>query len=337
MGSSISADEFDYELPAASIAQEPAPKREAARLLVDNGSDVEHRTMADLADLVRPGDLVVVNDTKVIPARIRIRRPTGGSGEVLLLERQPDGRWQALVRPSKKIPEGQRIEVAAGFSLVVGKRIAGGRRLVELETSGSVEEALATSGELPLPPYITTPVQDLNRYQTVYATHPGSVAAPTAGLHLTTNTIAALGDHGAKVARVQLRVGLDTFRPLGDGLLDDHVMHTEPYSVSDQTWQLVQEAQRVIAVGTTVVRALESAAASGQLAGRTGLFIRSPYRFGVVDALLTNFHMPRSTLLVMIEAFIGPRWRELYEIAIEDGYRMLSFGDGMFLTRQSES
>ncbi|MEE9415074.1 MAG: S-adenosylmethionine:tRNA ribosyltransferase-isomerase, partial [Acidimicrobiales bacterium] len=216
-----------------------------------------------------------------------------------------------------------------------GERIAGGRRIVELRTSGSVEAALAANGELPLPPYITAPVPDFGRYQTVYATHPGSVAAPTAGLHLTEHTIAAMNDAGASIARVQLRVGLDTFRPLGEGPLDHHVMHTEIYAVPEQTWELIGQAERVVAVGTTVVRALESVVATGELSGRTNLFIRSPYEFGVVDALLTNFHMPRSTLLVMIDAFIGPRWRELYQIAIDEGYRMLSFGDGMFLTRRT--
>ncbi len=336
---SESASDFDYVLPPENIAQHPAKDRASSRLLVDRGVDVnggpavDHRTMADLPELVGEGDVVVVNDTKVIPARLRLRRATGGKAEVLLLEPQGDGRWQALVRPSRKLPPGTRIDVAPGFAVVIEDQLEGGRRLVKLDTDGSIESALEASGELPLPPYITETVRDIARYQTVYATHPGSVAAPTAGLHLTESAIATMQGRGAQVLRVQLAVGLDTFRPLNDGLLDDHEMHTESYRVPPETWQAVQEANRVVAVGTTVVRALESAAARNELEGRSDLFIRPPYEFAVVDALLTNFHLPKSTLLVMIEAFIGPRWRELYQLAIDDGYRMLSFGDGMFLNR----
>lgn len=335
-----SASDYDYLLPTENIAQHPAADRSSSRLLVDVGTQpdgtplVEHRTTADLAELVGEGDVVVINDTKVIPARLRLRRSTGGKAEVLLLEPQGDGRWQALVRPSKKLPPGSRLEVAPGFAVIIEDILDNGKRLVSLETTGSIEEALEASGELPLPPYITESVKDLARYQTVYATHPGSVAAPTAGLHLTDATIAAMKARGAQIERVQLTVGLDTFRPLNDGSLDDHHMHTEAYRVPAETWSATQDARRVVAVGTTVVRALESAAARGELDGRSDLFIRPPYEFQVVDALLTNFHLPKSTLLVMIEAFIGPKWRDLYQLAIDDGYRMLSFGDGMFLTRQ---
>lgn len=333
------ASDFDYVLPSENIAQHPAEDRSSSRLLVDSGvaSDgspaVEHRTMVDLPELVGEGDVVVVNDTKVIPARLKLKRSTGGAAEVLLLEPQADGRWQALVRPSKKLPPGSRLEVAPGFTVIIEDILDGGKRLVSLETTGSIEAALEASGELPLPPYITETVRDIARYQTVYATHAGSVAAPTAGLHLTDSAIARMEERGAQVRRVQLTVGLDTFRPLSDGSLDDHHMHTEAYRVPEDTWHAVRDAQRVVAVGTTVVRALESAAARDELEGRTDLFIRAPYEFQVVDALLTNFHLPKSTLLVMIDAFIGPRWSELYELAIGEGYRMLSFGDGMFLER----
>lgn len=335
-----SASDFDYRLPAENIAQHPAEHRPDSRLLVDCGlsasgsSEVEHRTMADLPSLVGAGDVVVINDTKVIPARLRLRRETGGAAEVLLLEPRGDGSWEALVRPSKKLPPGTQLDVAPGFAVRIDDVLDGGKRLVTLETADSIEAALEASGELPLPPYITETVRDMARYQTVYATHPGSVAAPTAGLHLTTSGIEAMKARGAKVCRVQLTVGLDTFRPLNDGSLDDHEMHTEAYRVPADTWEAIAGATRVVAVGTTVVRALESAAARGELEGRTDLFIRPPFAFQVVDALLTNFHLPKSTLLVMIEAFIGPRWRELYALAIDDGYAMLSFGDGMFLTRQ---
>ncbi len=336
MSFSASADDYDYHLPAANIAQSPAVERSAAKLFVDQGAGVEprHLTMANVPDLLGPGDVVVLNDTKVLPARLRVRRPTGGAAEILLLEPVADGRWQALVRPSKKIAPGTRIEVAAGFAVVVGARIDGGRRLVELEAEGSVEAALEAAGELPLPPYITETVADMSRYQTVYATHPGSVAAPTAGLHLTDQILAEIEERGAQIARVQLTVGLDTFRPLGDGLLDEHQMHSEAYRVPQKTWDLVESADRVVAVGTTVVRSLESAAAHGALEGRTDLFIRPPYDFAVVDAMLTNFHLPKSTLLVMIEAFVGTRWRDIYDTAIVENYRMLSFGDGMFLSRK---
>ncbi len=337
----VEAADFDYHLPAENIAQAPAADRSASRLLVDlAGQPIEHRTTAAVAELVEPGDVLVINDTKVIPARVRFRRPTGGAAELLLLEPDGDpGNWQALVRPSKKLVEGLAVDLGNDLVATFGSHLGDGRRIVHLSIGGEpalveqVHGALDGVGELPLPPYITDPVADESRYQTVYATHAGSSAAPTAGLHLTPEILAAIEAKGATVARVQLVVGLDTFRPLSEGSLDDHQMHTERYVVPAQTWEQVQAADRVVAVGTTVVRALESAAASGELAGRTDLFIRSPYDFAVVDRLLTNFHLPKSTLLVLLEAFIGPRWRELYELAIGDGYRMLSFGDAMFVSR----
>jgi S-adenosylmethionine:tRNA ribosyltransferase-isomerase len=222
-------------------------------------------------------------------------------------------------------------------SVLVGDRLAGGRRAVRVERAGApvgpdtAEDALADAGELPLPPYVHGPLADPGRYQTVFATRPGSVAAPTAGLHLTADLLAAAGERGVTIAPVELVVGLDTFRPITAEDPARHVIHTERYRVPEQTWRACRSATRVVAVGTTSVRALESVAATGELSGRTALFIRPPYRFAAVDVLLTNFHLPRSTLLLLVEAFIGPRWRDLYAGALAGGYRFLSLGDAMLL------
>jgi S-adenosylmethionine:tRNA ribosyltransferase-isomerase len=325
----VGPDTFDYELPPAAIAQVPVEPRDAARLLVslDETGPVAHRRVADLAELLGPGDLLVVNDTRVLPARLRLRRATGGAVEVLLLERDEMPRvWTALVRPGRRLPPGTRVE-GPGVAVVIGDRIDGGRRRVEVE--GSIEQ----HGVVPLPPYIHAPLADPERYQTVYARQPGSVAAPTAGLHITSALLDRCRAAGAEVAGVELAVGLDTFKPIVVDDLDAHVMHTERYSVPRATMDACGRARRVIAVGTTTVRALESAARSG-LEGRTDLFIRHPFEFSAVDVLLTNFHFPRSTLLVLLDAFIGGRWRDLYTRALDDGYRFLSFGDAMLVGRR---
>ena len=326
-------DEFDYELPDAAIAQTPLVDREAARLLVAVDGVVEHRTVADLPSLIRPGDLIVVNDTRVLAARLRLTRPTGGAAEVLLLEEGDDGRWLALVRPSRRIAPGTALTGEADLTVVVHDDLGEGRRFVELRSDRPVLETIERAGVMPLPPYITAPLADPDRYQTVFARRPASAAAPTAGLHLTDEVLAAGRRAGARIEPVELIVGLDTFRPIAVDDLDDHRMHSERYSVPESTWEACHEAGRVIAVGTTVVRALESAAARGELAGRTDLFIRDPYEFRIVDALMTNFHLPRSTLLVLLDAFAGARWRTLYAEALESGYRMLSFGDAMLVDR----
>lgn len=344
--------DFDYDLPEGAIAQEPAEPRDAARLLVDRGPGAapEHRRVRDLAAHVRPGDVVVVNETRVLPARLRLRKATGGAVEVLLLA--PTGRageWAALVRPSRRVAPGTDLTVGAGavadaggvadLVVTVGERLDGGRRRVTVRRGcrpvglADADEALAGVGEVPLPPYIDRPLADAERYQTVFATVPGSVAAPTAGLHLTDDVLAGVTAAGAEVVRCELVVGLDTFRPVTVDDPADHVMHSETYRVPSTTWQAVEAADRVVAVGTTTVRALESVAAGHGLSGSTDLFIRRPYEFGAVDVLLTNFHLPRSTLLLMIDAFVGPRWRELYTAALAAGYRFLSFGDAMLLTR----
>ncbi len=337
--------EFDYELPPERIAQTPLVERSASKLLVDRGtSSPEHQQVDDLADLLDPGDLVVVNDTRVLAARIFTTRPTGGVTELLLLE--PDGpapvalaaersEWVALVKPSKKVAPGTELTIdgEADLAITVGEDLGEGRRRVLLEST-NLEAALERIGNMPLPPYITETLDDPNRYQTVYADQPGSAAAPTAGLHLTDDLISRLAAKDIGFARVELVVGLDTFRPVMVDHLDDHHMHSERYRVPEETMAKVAEADRVVAVGTTSVRALESAARSG-LTGATELFIRSPFDFRTVDLLLTNFHMPKSTLLVMIDAFVGPRWRTLYDEALATDYRFLSFGDAMLLDRHA--
>jgi len=327
----------DYDLPDAAIAQTPVEPRDAARLLVDHGPgrSPSHGTVADLPSLVGPGDLVVVNTTRVLPARLRLTKATGGAVEVLLLEPcdPQERRWEALVRPSRKVAPGTVFVAGPDLTVVVGDDFGEGRRQVWLDvTPGSpLLDALERHGAVPLPPYITTPLGDPERYQTTYAVEPGSVAAPTAGLHLTKEVLAGIRSAGATIAPVELAVGLGTFRPIATARVEDHQMHAERYRVPEETMAAVHAADRVVAIGTTTVRALESAHATGELIGRTDLFIVGDRRIEVVDALLTNFHQPRSSLLVLVEALVGPRWRGLYAEALDRGYRFLSFGDAMLL------
>lgn len=342
-------DSFDYELPEHRIAQRPLTERSGSKLLVDNGTKLpSHRRVSDLPDLVEPGDLLVVNDTKVLAARLFAKRQTGGRTEVLLLE--PLGPapvalaaersvWTALVRPSKKVAPGSQlvIEGESDLCLTVEDDLGDGRRRVVIE-SNDLTAALDRVGRMPLPPYISEVLDDPDRYQTVYAETVGSAAAPTAGLHITEALLSELESMGVGMARVELVVGLDTFRPVTVSRLDDHQMHSERYRVPAATTEAVRRTKAdggaVIAVGTTTVRALESAH-RGEPEGATSLFIRPPFEFGVVDRLLTNFHMPKSTLLVMIEAFVGSRWRQLYDEALASDYRFLSFGDAMLLDRRA--
>jgi S-adenosylmethionine:tRNA ribosyltransferase-isomerase len=322
-----------YDLPPSAIAQTPCEPRDAARLLVDRGPQAppSHLHVRDLPSLLRPGDVVVVNETKVLPARLHLRKATGGAVEVLLLEQLDGPSWRALVRPGRRLPPGTVLD-AGDLVVTVGERSHGGTRVVHVEAD-DLDVALAKHGEVPLPPYITTPLDDPGRYQTVYANEAGSVAAPTAGLHLTPAVLDGVRAAGAEIVRLDLHVGLDTFRPVTAERLEDHEVHEELYSVPEATWSAVQGATRVVAIGTTTVRALESAATTGALAGRTRLLIHGSYRWQVVDVLLTNFHLPSSTLLLLVESFIGPRWRDLYALALEEGYRFLSFGDAMLLER----
>ena len=308
--------QLEYELPPELIAQRPAERRDESRLLVFDRTtgDVRHRRFSELTEEL-DGELVVVNDTRVIPARLRLRRAGGGEAEVLLLERvAADGVWEALARPSRRLRAGDRLG-----PVELLEALGGGRWLLRLEG--------APAGETPLPPYITKPLADPDRYQTVYAREEGSAAAPTAGLHFTPELLARLD-----VARVTLHVGLDTFRPVEAETLDEHPIHSERYDVSPGEWERIRDAERVLAVGTTTIRVLETLARGAPLSGRTDLFITPGFEFERVDALLTNFHLPRSTLLALVMAFAGiEETRRLYELAIEERYRFYSFGDAMLI------
>lgn len=328
---------FSYELPKESIAQVPAEPRDSARLLVVNNADaeLEHRSVSDLPILLRSGDLLVVNDTRVRRARLSLTKSTGGAAEVLLTE--PDGdpqTWLALVKPGKRLQPGTVLydgDHPVVEILSIGED--GQRRVRVLD-----HERASTLGTLPLPPYISPTLdssepRDPERYQTVYARREGSVAAPTAGLHLTQELLAQLEAAGIEIARVELEVGLGTFKPMTAPSLADHEMHHETYRIESEVWRKIQSAKRVVAVGTTVVRTLESAALTGELTGSTDLFIREGFDWKVVDVLITNFHMPHSTLLVLVDAFIGHRWKDLYAEALNHGYGVGSFGDAMLLTR----
>lgn len=339
--------ELDYELPERAIAQSPVEPRDSARLFVDHGprGSADHRHVYDLPELVGPGDLIVVNDTKVIPARLRLRKPSGGAVEVLLLERRANGDWEALIKPSRRVASGTVLVDEHGdgdLTVTAGDVIADdGRRLVSVRGGNdSMSEqdqlkVIENHGEVPLPPYIHAPLADPSRYQTVFAHNPGSVAAPTAGLHLTTEVLERCKKAGAKVATVELLVGLGTFRPITVDRVEDHPMHAERYRISPRTKELIDSGQhQVLAVGTTVVRALETYGTSGEVQGATSLFIRDGYEWQIVDRLMTNFHVPRSSLLALVRAFVGPRWRDVYEIALNEKYRFLSFGDAMLLERR---
>jgi S-adenosylmethionine:tRNA ribosyltransferase-isomerase len=332
--------DFDYELPPERIAQTPIEPRDAARLLVDRGdAPPEHRHVRDLAELLRPGDVLVLNDTKVIPARLGLHRSTGGAAEVLMLEPLDGERrvWEALVRPARRLKPGEALLASNGEPVVeLGARTPAGDTFV-VTLLGSIDSlgVLAEHGEMPLPPYITNRLDDPDRYQTIYAREPGSAAAPTAGLHFTQRLLDEIAARGIEIAKVELVVGLDTFRPIATDDPLDHEMHTERYRVPQRTMELCRTADRVVAAGTTTVRALESAATRGELEGRTDIFIHRGYEWQVVDALMTNFHLPRTTLLMMIDAFVGDRWRRLYAEALAGDYRFLSFGDAMLLDRHA--
>ena len=330
--------DLDYELPADAIAQVPLRERDRARLLVDGAEGVSHRRVSDLPELLGPGDVVVVNDTRVLPARLRMRRVTGGAVEVLLLHERDDGDWEALARPSRRLRPGEVVvpeDTGVEASVEIRDDLGEGRRVVRVHTGERpLLDVLDEVGAMPLPPYITAGIDDPERYQTVYARKPASAAAPTAGLHFTEGLLDRVRDAGAEIVAVELAVGLDTFRPITASRLDDHDMHTERYRVPDDARRALDRAERVVAVGTTVVRCLETWAATGEASGHSSLFIRRPYPWRIVDTLMTNFHMPRSTLLCLLDAFVGSRWRMLYSAALEHGYRFLSFGDAMFVTRR---
>jgi S-adenosylmethionine:tRNA ribosyltransferase-isomerase len=345
-------DAYDYGLPESSIAQEPLEPRSAARLLigpgVGTGPSPTDATVADLPGLLRPGDVLVVNDSRVLPARLSLTKATGGRAEVLLIEPcgGSDGgtdEWEAMVRPGRRLPAGTELfePHGSGPVVVVGEELdpdpegAGTRRVRLVDPS-----VVLRAGVMPLPPYIAHDLVDPERYQTVYSADRGladrSAAAPTAGLHFTPELLGACEAAGARLARVDLAIGLDTFRPVTAATAEEHQIHTERYSVPEETVDACASADRVVAVGTTAVRALESAAATGALTGRTDLYIHGSFEFRVVDVLVTNFHLPRSSLLLLVEAFCGPVWRDLYAAALARGYRFLSFGDAMVVGRAGD-
>ncbi len=331
--------DIDYDLPESLIAQKPIEPRDSARLLTDvDSAGVRHLTVSDLHTLVRPGDVIVVNDTRVLPARLALNRKTGGAAEVLLLEqRSPDGRlWEAMVKPARKLKEGELLEYFGKRVVRVGPRTEAGDTFIVEITDDAPLELIQRIGAMPLPPYIRGSLKDNERYQTVYSRRAASAAAPTAGLHFTPELMQKVQDAGARIERVELIVGLDTFKPISTDDPLDHVIHSEYYHVEPEVLQACKDAKRVIAIGTTACRALESTATTGEPSGRTSLFITPGYEWKVVDTLLTNFHMPKTSLLLMIESFVGRRWRDLYAEAIEEKYRFLSFGDAMLLDRKKE-
>jgi S-adenosylmethionine:tRNA ribosyltransferase-isomerase len=307
----MDARELDYDLPHELIAQHPAERRDESRLLVYRRAtgEVEHRIFRELPELV--DGLTVVNDTRVVLGRIAIERPRG---EVLLLERVAGDVWEALARPTRRLHAGRRY---GGVELL--EHLGEGRWRVRLDGE--------PAGVAPLPPYITEPLEDAERYQTVYARERGSAAAPTAGLHFTPDVLERLD-----VERVTLHVGLDTFRPLQTETVEEHHIHGERYEVAPDAWERIQASDRVLAVGTTTVRVLETLARGGPLFGRTELFITPGFDFRRVDHLLTNFHLPRSTLLALVMAYAGvEETRRLYGLAVEQRYRFYSFGDAMLI------
>jgi S-adenosylmethionine:tRNA ribosyltransferase-isomerase len=343
----LTAD-FDYDLPDQFIAQVPAEPRDSARLFDATGPGSgsqrwTHRRVSDLADVLAPGDALIVNETFVIPARLELHKETGGAVEVLLLEpRNEPGVWSALIKPAKRLKPGVRLRPGPGMVIEIGVPLENGIFSVRLlddddqpMTSTMSSGPLQTYGHLPLPPYITAVVEDTSRYQTVFGRIPGSVAAPTAGLHFTPELFDRLRNRGIEIGTVDLAVGIDTFRSVNTEKPEDHPMHSERYSVRAETVDLIaktkRNGRRVVSVGTTTTRSLETAAVSGRNEGRTKLFIYGDYEFRTVDLMMTNFHMPRTSLLMMIEAFTGPWWRAIYAEAMAQSYRFLSFGDAMLL------
>jgi S-adenosylmethionine:tRNA ribosyltransferase-isomerase len=345
----VLTSDFDYDLPASSIAQEPAPRGESRLLVLDRTGPDRHARVGDLPRLLRPGDLLVLNDTRVIPARLYGRSAGGGKMEILLVEPLGEREWDALVKPGRRARPGARFEIGEGLVAEVIEKREDGR--YRLRFSAPVEPHLERLGHIPLPPYIHRPdtPEDRERYQTVYARRPGAVAAPTAGLHFTEALLREIEAAGIEIARVTLHVGIGTFKPVSAERIEEHRMERERYEIGEETAEAIRRARtagrRIVAVGTTVVRTLEGAALAGggevrAGSGATDLFIYpdspdSPgFHFQVVDALLTNFHLPRSTLLMLVSAFAGrERVLAAYVEAIREGYRFYSYGDAMLLER----
>ena len=344
--SAIPLNWFDYKLPPDLIAQQPVEPRDAARLLlVDRSSGaLSDRTFRDLPDLLNPGDLIVVNDTRVLPARLFARRLSGGRVELLLLDRNADGVWRAMGRPARRLRAGERLELLDSQDEVTNDGVdVVGRDAEQVLVRFDDEEAIGRHGHVPLPPYIHDRVDDPERYQTIYARDPGSAAAPTAGMHFTVDLLERCRSRGVQVAPITLHVGLGTFQPIKTVDARDHQMHAEIFSVSAATVEMIRETRvsggRVLAVGTTSVRTLETIASSvlaggpaRSLAGETRLFITPGTPFQLVDLMLTNFHLPRTTLLLLVASFAGEAlMRQAYQHAIAEQYRFYSFGDAMLI------
>ena len=340
----MKTSDFWFELPPELIAQTPLPRRDGSRLLcLDKESgDTEHRFFYDLPDLLQPGDCLVLNDSRVLPARlIGHRVPGGGVCEILLLTQREDDLWECLVRPGKKLRPGARVRFGEGeLEAVVEAEASDGNRLVRFSYEGIFLEVLERLGEMPLPPYIKEKLADRERYQTVYCKEPGSAAAPTAGLHFTKELLARIADKGVKICYLTLHVGLGTFRPVKEENILDHEMHSEYCIVPEETARAVTETKRaggrIVAVGTTSCRTLESFAnPDGTLdaqSGWTNIFIYPGYRFRCVDALVTNFHLPESTLIMLVSALAGrENILNAYALAVKERYRFFSFGDAMFI------
>ncbi len=343
--SPLRVSEFDYELPPDRIARYPAERRDESRLLVlrRETGEISHHRFREIAEMLRPGDVLALNDTRVIPARLRTQAPTGAEVELLLLEPVGDGKkWRAIGRPGRRLKPGATLDFDDGRLRVRVVDVAEeGIRLLELEHEGELLDVLEQVGAPPLPPYIDRMAEEIDRerYQTVYAREPGAVAAPTAGLHFTDELLAGIAERGVKIGFVTLHVGPGTFRPVRVERVENHTMHSEFYRVTPEFADLVNARRgRLVAVGTTVTRTLESVVDGCGVIhpgfGRTELFIYPGYEFRAIDALITNFHLPRSTLIMMISAFAGGRERVLaaYEEALDQGYRFYSYGDAMFIT-----
>ena len=334
--------DFDYDLPQELIAQHPMEPRDHSRLLVvdKKTGEIEHKHFYDLVNYLKPGDVLVFNDTRVIPARLHGTKDTGAHVEVFLLTRRDATDWEVLVRPGKKLQVGAKINFSDELSCEVIEHTDFGGRVVRFKYDGIFEEILDRLGETPLPPYITAPLEDKERYQTVYNRERGSAAAPTAGLHFTKELLQKIKEIGCEEVFVTLHVGLGTFRPVSEAKIADHKMHKEFYTVSQEAADAVNKAKaegrRIIAVGTTAVRTLEAAGADGQLhAGSswTNIFIYPGYKFRLVDDLVTNFHLPQSTLLMLVSTLSTREiMLQTYKKAVEEKYRFFSFGDAMFIT-----
>lgn len=334
--------DFYYDLPPEQIAQTPAEPRDSSRLFVyDRATDkVEHRIFRDITDYLKAGDVLVINNTKVLPARLYAHTEHGGLIEILLLKRLERDKWEVLAKPGRKCAVGKSFKIGDKLSFTVEGITDSGERIINFSYDGVFENILEEVGSMPLPPYIKEKLKDKDRYQTVYAKTDGSAAAPTAGLHFTPELLEKIRSMGVEIVEVLLHVGLGTFRPVKEDIITDHKMHGEYYEVSEQAAAALNrakaEGRRIIAVGTTSVRTLESATGEDGVvragSGETYIFIYPPYKFKCVDALITNFHLPESTLIMLVAALVGrEKILSLYKTAVDEGYRFFSFGDAMFI------